>query len=287
MLSNRDLIDVWGPDAPAYLQGQLSQDIAAIESGSSAFTFILSPAGKIDSWFRVHRTGDTSFVLDVEAGFGDAVVERLRRFLIRTDADIGSVTPGRMASLRGEDAGRPTIADERSVYLISDIAWPEFEGIDVLWRPDRGEQLPSWSALNVDGRPDMVEEMRVRAGVPRLGAEILSGSIPAESGRATFDLSVSLTKGCYTGQELVARMHSRGGQAPNRLRRLTAAKGVEVGAEVIVDEVIVGLVTSAVGPYALAVLTRKIGPGDSVSVAGASAVVAAVPGDDLSENSRS
>lgn len=272
---DRDLVDVSGPDAEAYLQGQLSQDIEAIGPGESALTFVLAPNGKVDSWFRVHRCADTSFVLDVEAGFGEALVERLRRFLIRTDAEVGLVVSGRMASLSGDDLVPPDLADASPTCLIADVRWPEMDGVDVIWRAGHGDGIALGS-----GR---LEETRIGAGVPRLGAEIIAGSVPAESGRVVIDLSVSFTKGCYTGQELVARMNSRGGQAPIRLRRLISETDLEVGAEVVAHGAIVGVVTSAAGSRALAKLMRKIGPGDRVSVGDEQAVVGAVPGDDLND----
>jgi len=275
ILSDRDLVEVSGPDAEAYLQGQLSQDIEAIGPGASALTFVLAPNGKVDSWFRVHRRGDTSFVLDVENGFGETLVERLRRFLIRTDAEVGSVVSGRMASLRGDDLVPPDLADASPTCLVADVRWPEMDGFDLIWRDGQGEGLALGS-----GRSD---EARIAAGVPRMGADIVAGSVPAESGRVVIDLSVSFTKGCYTGQELVARMNSRGGQAPIRLRRLISETGLEVGAEVVAHGAIVGVVTSAAGSCALAKLMRKIGPGDRVSVGNEQAVVGAVPGDDLSD----
>src|SRR2546430_3889477 len=87
----RDVVLVRGPDAESYLQGQLSQDIAALDVGGSAFSFLLQPQGKVDAWLRVTRLADDEFALDVDAGWGDAVVARLRRFLLRTKADIEAV----------------------------------------------------------------------------------------------------------------------------------------------------------------------------------------------------
>ena len=84
----RDVVSVTGPDAGRYLQGQLSQDVVAMV-GRSAWSLLLQPTGKVDAWFRVSRRSDVDYVIDVDAGFGDAVVARLRRFLLRTKAEIG------------------------------------------------------------------------------------------------------------------------------------------------------------------------------------------------------
>ncbi|MEO7429244.1 MAG: hypothetical protein ABIY48_07645, partial [Acidimicrobiales bacterium] len=82
----RDVVRVHGPDAVAFLQGQLSQDVAALAVGASAPSLLLQPTGKVDAWLRVTRMGDDDVLLDVEAGFGPAVHERLRRFKLRTKA---------------------------------------------------------------------------------------------------------------------------------------------------------------------------------------------------------
>ncbi|MEE3102564.1 MAG: folate-binding protein, partial [Actinomycetota bacterium] len=78
---SRDVIAVWGPDAESYLQGQLSQDVAALADGNSAWSFVLQPTGKVDAWLRITRRGEGDYLLDVDGGFGGVVESRLRRFL--------------------------------------------------------------------------------------------------------------------------------------------------------------------------------------------------------------
>ena len=79
----RDVVRVSGPDAVTYLQGQLSQDVVALQVGACAWTFVLQPQGKVDAWFRITRLADDSFLCDVDAGFGEALVTRLNRFKLR------------------------------------------------------------------------------------------------------------------------------------------------------------------------------------------------------------
>ena len=119
------------------------------------------------------------------------------------------------------------------------------------------------------------EEQRIRAGMPRLGAELTGDTIPGEGGQRLIDVSVSFTKGCYTGQELVARIDSRGGNVPRPVRVLVAQAPLEVGAVVAVDGEDVGRVTSAAGLVALAPLMRKVEIGDTVSIGGVPAIVSA------------
>ena len=88
--SARDVLAVRGPDAAAYLQGQLSQDVAALAVGDTADSLLLEPDGKLSALLRVTRVDGHGFVLDVDGGFGDAVVARLRRFLLRSKVRDGA-----------------------------------------------------------------------------------------------------------------------------------------------------------------------------------------------------
>lgn len=238
----RDVVVVGGPDAASYLQGQLSQDIAALPVGGSAFSLLLQPQGKVDAWLRVTRTADDRFALDVDAGHGEAVLARLRRFLLRTKAELWPEPEWSVVSA-DEPIEPPEPADGAWVVV------PEIPGrIDVLR-----------ASANPEGQPtreeaEAYEVARIRAGVPRMGAELTASTIPASVG--VVERSVSFTKGCYTGQELVARIDARGDRVPTRLRAVLGP--VEVGTEVVVDGKVVGTVTSAAGDVGLAYVRRDV-----------------------------
>jgi folate-binding protein YgfZ len=168
---------------------------------------VLQPQGKVDAWFRVTRTGDERFELDVDTGAGDAVVARLSRFLIRTKATV---------------------------------------------------ELTERDVVRAGGAADEAE--RIRAGIPAMGAELDERTIPAEVGQWLIDASVSFTKGCYTGQELVARIDSRGSNVPRHLRVIDVADDTTVapGAEVLVEGSPVGTVTSAAPGVAMAFVKRSV-----------------------------
>ncbi|MEM9518489.1 MAG: hypothetical protein AAGA37_04155 [Actinomycetota bacterium] len=235
-MSTRETVRVSGPDAEAYLQGQISQDVVALAVGETAWALILQPTGKVDAWFRIHRVANAEFLLDVDAGHRDAMVARFERFKLRTDATF--------------DATDDTIP--------TPIEWP---GLD---DPSN-------------------ERQRILAGLPRMGAELTENTIPGEGGQRLIDLSVSFTKGCYTGQELVARIDSRGGNVPRPIRVLqavgdtavgdTAVGDIAVGDEVRFGEQVVGVVTSAAGDVALAPVMRKVELGDRVEVGSVVATV--------------
>ena len=121
MALGRDVLRVSGADAVEYLQGQLSQDIAALGVGESADSLLLTPQGKLDALVRVSRTGDDELVLDVDGGFGEAVAARLARFKLRVKVAIEPLA-WRCVALRGPGArrrwshdrcGRRDVADAR------------------------------------------------------------------------------------------------------------------------------------------------------------------------------
>ncbi len=118
------------------------------------------------------------------------------------------------------------------------------------------------------GTIEEYERARILAGVPAMGREITTATIPAETG--VLERSASFTKGCYTGQELVARIDSRGGNVPRHVRVLRVDSPVHVGARVEHEGHDVGAVTSAAaddgGSVALAVLARSVVPPASVTI---------------------
>lgn len=258
MVLPRDVVAVKGQDAMTFLSGQLSQDIEAIAVGGSSWSFLLQPQGKVDAWLRVQRIGEEDFTLDLDPGFGGAVVERLQRFLLRTKASVESAGEWTMRAVRGAVVAGGL-----------DPQWPGIEGADLL----APKEPPAIADVPVGASGDY-EELRIRCGVPAMGSELVATTIPAESG--VVDRSVSFTKGCYTGQELVARIDSRGGNVPRRLRGLVV-DGAAVGDAVVVAGRDVGKVTSAVEGVALAYVGRAVEPPADALVGGKVARIEALP----------
>ena len=195
----RDVVRVAGADALTYLQSQLSQDLRTLEVGASAWTFLLEPAGKVVVLARVWRTADEEFVLDTDAGFGEAMLARLNRFKIRVKADVETLDWSCVA-LRGGAvavAGLPTWGD----------------GTDLL-----GAEVAVPDGIAAGSHTDL-ELARIHAAWPAMGHEIVPGqTIAAET--SVVDVAVSFTKGCYPGQELVERMDSRGATARRTLQKV-------------------------------------------------------------------
>ena len=263
----RDVVRVTGPDAVPFLQGQVSQDVAAIPTdGSSAWSFVLQPQGKVDAWFRVTRTSEEALLLDVDGGFGEALVARLERFKLRTKADFELLADWRCLAVRG-------VALPGGI----DPAWPGVDGTDFLG-PDVAR--PDGIA---EGTLEAYEALRIECGVPAMGRELTERTIPEEAG--VVDRSVSFTKGCYTGQELVARIDSRGGNVPRRLRGLIL-DGEDVpadGTPLTIEGAEVGAVTSAArsprldAVVALAYVKRDVDVPTGGDVGGRVARIEALP----------
>lgn len=257
----RDVVSVRGPDAVKFLQGQCSQDVAALATGTSAWTWVLQPQGKVEALCRVTRVGDDHLLLDTDGGWGEALVARLSRFKLRTKADISSQAQ-RCLALRGPGVVHLEVAaGDRAV----DASWPGLPGVDVF---GTDPELPEGAELV---GADAFEATRIEAGVPRMGAELTEKTIPAETGLVA--RTVSFTKGCYTGQELVARIDSRGGHVPRHLRRVVLDQPAPVGASVAaaggaegpVTGKVLGTLTSVAahpdgGAVALAYLGRDVDP---------------------------
>jgi tRNA-modifying protein YgfZ len=270
---DRDVVRVAGPDAIGYLQGQVSQDVEALAPGASAWSLVLQPQGRVDAWVRISRVGDAAAVLDLDAGFGPALVARLNRFKLRVKVEVEPL-PWRCMAVRGP-AATPGPPGPDEVVVAAD--WPLVGGWDRLG-PD-----PAPPAGVPAADAGAYEVRRIEAGLPRMGAELTERTIPAEAG--IVEASASFTKGCYTGQELVARIDSRGGHVPRRLRGVRLDAGAPVptpGTEVEVAGQPVGTITSAARHpdghvVALAYLTRAVVPPAEGTCAGAAALIGAVP----------
>lgn len=236
----RDVVRVSGPDAERYLQGQLSQDVAGLSPGRWAWALVLQPQGKLDAFVRVSRLGPEEYLLDTDGGTGERLAERLNRFKLRTKADVAALVWEALAvraplGTSPVEAVGAQLATALGPATPADISagpggngtlqvpfeWNGWWGYDLL---GPSVELPRgvtpWSEAGY-------ELARVAAGFPRHGAELDERTVPAEAGLV--GASVSFTKGCYTGQELVARIDSRGSNVPRRLRGIVLSGPVPAG----------------------------------------------------------
>jgi len=240
----RDAVQVSGPDALTYLQGQISQELRPLAIGGSRWTLLLQPNGRVDVLARVWRTAEESYVLDTDDGFGGELVARINRFKIRVKADVEGLA-WRCLAVRGTNG--------QAIPDGAVVGWWDRD-FDLLG-PD--PQPPDGM---VAGSAADLEAARIEAGWPAMGVEIVPGEqIPGETG--VVPVAVDFKKGCYPGQELVERMDSRGAEAPRRLRILTVAEGAQPGDPVLDDGREVGMLTSVCGTRALGYVKRGVALG--------------------------
>jgi folate-binding protein YgfZ len=275
--SDRAKFLVRGGEAADFLQGQVSNDVEALEPGTGCYATVLSHKGKLRTDLRILR-GEDWFWLDTEA-IGHAVLEHmLRTKSLGRDVQYEDVTRSRsLVSLVGPaawdrlDVAPPAeehsfVQGEHGVYVSTLL------GVDVICEPDADLGVEPVSE-------DAAECVRIEVGRPRLGFDMDAETMPQEAG--INDRAVSFTKGCYVGQETVARLHYRG--KPNRhLRGLRLSEPAESGAEIVLGDKVVGRVGSTcvsprLGPIALALLRREAEPGATVAVGGAAAEVVGLP----------
>ena len=269
----RDILSATGPDARTYLQGQCSQDLEALAVGDSTESLILSPQGKVDAYVRVTRIGEESFVLDTDPGCGEVARQRLERFRLRTKVEFASLDWACL-SVRGAPAA--TLDVPAGPTLAVAVDWPHWAGVDLLGpAPADDPDLVGWLPKGVVTCPEESwEAARIEAGVPMGGREVTETTIAAEAGLV--ERTVSFTKGCFTGQELVARLDARGSKVARQLWGLVvhgdARPPVGSVAWTTDGEHEVGTLTSVAWshrlgvPVALATLHRRVRASDEVSV---------------------
>ena len=275
--SDRAKFLVSGSEAADFLQGQVSNDVEALAPGEGCYATILNAKGKLRTDLRILR-GEDWFFLDTEA-VGHAVLRHmLETYSLGRDVRHQDVTDTRaLVSLLGPGARsvldveppeeeNDFVEGEHGLYVSTHL------GVDVIGVPGLDLGIPSVS-------DEVAECARIESGRPRLGYDMDAETMPQEAG--INERAVSFSKGCYVGQETVARLHYRG--KPNRhLRGLRLSQPVERGTDILLGERVVGRVGSTcvsptLGAIALALVRREAAPGDSVTVNGATAELVGLP----------
>jgi len=279
--SERGKLALAGGEAKGFLQGQVSNDVESLTPGTGCYAAFLTPKGKMLGDLRILDGGD-ELLLDTERVALQGLFNMIRRFSIGYDVQLHKRTLERgLLALIGPEAtlvaGTEQLADapehthvETSVTGVPVRAIRTDAGVELLCDAADTQRLEA--ALRVAGVPRVeeavAEALRVEHGRPRYGIDLDDTVIPQEAGLN--ERAVSFTKGCYVGQETVARLHYRG--KPNRhLRGLRLAAPAQPGDPVQSGEREVGRVTSVVdsprlGWIALALVRREAPPGSPVTV---------------------
>lgn len=276
--ADRGLLIVSGPEAAEYLQGQLTNDTEAIGPGEWVYAALLDRKGHMQADMRVLRPGEgPELWLDLEPEGLAAATRHLQMYKIGREVEVRDAGGEHvLLSLIGPRATELARAVE-AVALRTD------EGVDLIVPgPERDRVRDALLAAGaVEVSPEAAEIVRIESGRPRFGAEMGTATMPAEAG--IVEQAVSFTKGCYIGQETVARLHYKG--RPNRhLRGLRFSGPARPGDGLLVGGKEVGEVGSAAvspafGPIGLAILRREAEPGATLAVGedGVTAEVVALP----------
>jgi folate-binding protein YgfZ len=277
--SARGKLAVEGPDATEYLQGQLTNDIEALEPGRGCYAALLDRKGHVQADMRVLRLAPDRIWIDTEAETLEVTRRHLQTYKIGRQVEVEDATDERaLLSLIGPAAAAIAAApspplhgsQEATVCGVPCRVVGTAEGIDLIAAAAEAsrlrEGLMAAGAAEVD--EEAAEIVRIESGRPRFGAEMSTETMPAEAG--IVEAAVSFTKGCYIGQEPVARLHHRG--RPNRhLRGLRLDGAAEAGDALRLGEKEVGRVGSfcvspAHGPIGLAIVRREAEPGAELTV---------------------
>ncbi|MAF09343.1 glycine cleavage system protein T [Candidatus Poribacteria bacterium] len=252
-LSSRGKLRVTGSERATWLHGMVSNDVEGLAVGEGNYGTMLTDRGKMLGDYRLIVRED-DLLLDTEPEMGAPLAERLDRFLISEDAAIHSVGddwslfgvagPGAAAHIADrlavdvrelEQHGSLTAATDHGAVIIACRNRTGEMGYDLWMARDAGDAL--WAALTADNVADVgadaLEALRIEAGIARYGMDTDDDIIPLEAGLYQ---AIDFEKGCYVGQEIVARMHYRG--HPNKLLvgfRFDGAPTVESRAELFAD----------------------------------------------------
>jgi tRNA-modifying protein YgfZ len=229
----RDYVGVAGPDAEDFLQRMLSNDVTAAPCPA----LLLTAKARVIAPLVVVRRAPEEFLLLTEPGLGETVRATLLRARFAAKVEIEAEEHTSVVVF-GEDGAVPNREfGETGAELLDTDLEPTLSG----------EEL---------------ERMRIEAGVPAWGKELDDSILPAEAGLD--ETHVSFTKGCYPGQEPIARLHHRG--KVNRRLRVLAIDSAEPGDEIRYGEKVVGRITSSVPGQALGFVRTEVPEGEELLV---------------------
>ena len=274
---------VTGERSLAYLHDVLAQDVSDLREGAGALAALLTPEGRVAAEVRVLPL-EKDVLLDADEASRDGIERLIVRHAGLAGCEVIDVTGEYVvAAVRGEAVVPPTPSSDEACFDESREAFL----VRVVWGVPGYDVIGPAAAVDaiirgVDATRASVEDLddaRIAAGRPLYGRDIDESLLVNET--PLLARGVSMTKGCYPGQESVARVHNLG-RVRRTLRGLTADGALEAGADLTVDGAVVGRITSArrssgAGFAAIALVRSEIEPGSSVIAGQATALVAPLP----------
>ena len=295
--AGRGRLRLTGADRRSYLQGLLTNDTMALETGTGCYAAMLTPQGRMISDMRVLELGD-AVLIDLPASTAEGIRVRFEEFVFSEDVAVTDETAsltqfgiygpaaarpvGRVLGREASELERLGVNDNRrwdfrgTAAIVARSDDYGIQGFEVFIESSRAGAFAD--ALRDSGALAVAEAAadvcRIEAGRPAFGRDMDEDTIPLEAGIE--DRAISQTKGCYVGQEIIIRVLHRGhGRVARRLVKLTLDGAVAHGDKVFSAEREVGFITSfaespALGPIALGYVHRDfVAPGTALTVASA------------------
>jgi folate-binding protein YgfZ len=267
--SLRGFLACVGPDARSYLHGMVTNEVKALRPGQGTYAAVITARGKMLGDARLLVVEDDQVLMDLEPGARDATLAHLAQYLVSEDCEVSDATGscailGAYGPAAGELVARvtgepvpelPLHGSVRRVLggitgLVVASAPEGVSGFELLVAPEAAEAvLSAMAAVAAElggglAGEDALEAARIERGVPRFGADMDESTIPLE---ANLERAISYTKGCYIGQEVIAKATYRG-HVRRRLARLSVPPGTRAGAQLVEGEKSMGLLTSVLDP---------------------------------------
>lgn len=278
----RAIFELQGAEAAEFLQGQVTNDVEGLAQGAGCYAALLDHKGKIRTDMRILRLAEHELLVDAEGQARQLLAHNFATYSLGRQVSHEEISQERtVLSLIGPAARdrldpAPPAEEYAHVEGPYGIAVATDVGVDLLCTTEQAGA--AWAELGIpEISEDVAECLRIESGRPRLGFE-LDGAIPQEA--ALNERAVDFEKGCYVGQETVARLYYKG--KPNRhLRGLRLTAPAAPGDALMLGERQVGSIGSscespALGPIALALVRREAEPGSELAVGGDGAVATVV-----------
>jgi folate-binding protein YgfZ len=217
IISQKSVVRVTGKDAKAFLQSQITQDINSLET-ESKFALVLEPDGKITNLFKITGLSDECYYLDTQKNEDGKLIKRLSKFKVRSKVEFETQSMTSFVSVAKNLTDKPD-----GIVYESNWSWADrFQFVEYF----------TCQPLHLDINSMTIEAFNVYLGLPN-SADIVGHfvhEIPTLVGCA-----VSFNKGCYTGQEFVERIQSRGARVPQKLFKFKSINNIEKGPFVFND----------------------------------------------------
>ena len=269
--SDRGKLELTGPQRAWFLHQILTQAFEDIEPGEARDTALITAHGRMVAYMEVLATDD-ALRLHFEPELIETLPDALQRYVFATQVTIEDITNDFGLVLvvgPGWDELARTVAPDASAHRTLSLGVPA----GYLWVAKDGvdEALVALKEAGLqEATEDELEALRVERGMARWGRDMTEKTLPPEAGLD--DIAVHYDKGCYVGQEAMAKIRFRG-KVNRKLRRLRADSALAVGSDITLDDSKVGTVTSAAGGHALALVRHNVEPGTQVTAGSTTATV--------------